>query len=38
MANDIGLRFTGDHTARLLNSGWRMAKSMNDEADNIDKG
>ncbi len=38
MANDIGMRFTGDHTARLLNSGWRMAKSMNDEADNIDKG
>ena len=38
MANDIGMRFTGDHTARLLNSGWRMGKSMNDEADNIDKG
>ena len=38
MANDIGMRLTGDHTARLLNSGWRMAKSMNDEADNLDKG
>ena len=29
--NDVGMRMTGDHTARLLNSGWRMAKGMSSE-------
>ena len=38
MASDVGMRLTGDHMTRLLNSGWRMGRAMNDEAEAIKGG
>ena len=35
MRNDVGMRMTGDHTARLLNSGWRMAKGISSEGSKL---
>ena len=35
MGSDVGMRMTGDHTARLLNSGWRMARGMSNQRGNV---
>ena len=35
MRGEVGMRMTGDHTARLLNAGWRMVRGMNNEDGNI---